>query len=116
MYLTMETEGFNTPKDSAWTAGHKLKQYKGSVPHMVRASAGNAKGVIWAPAFYNLTPELVKTSHAWGLKVIPWTLNEKPDMQRMLEMGVDGIISDYPDRLRAVMQQAGLPLPPAVGK
>jgi endoglucanase len=116
MYLTMETEGYNTPKDSAWTAGHKLAQYKGSVPHMVRASAGNAKGVIWAPAFYNLTPEGLKASRALGLKVIPWTVNEKPDMQRMLEMGVDGIISDYPDRLRAVMAQAGLPLPPAVAK
>ena len=45
-------------------------------------------------------------------KVIPWTVNEEADIERVLAMGVDGIISDYPDRVRAVMQRRGMPLPP----
>lgn len=112
MYLSLETDGFNTVTDSAWTAGHKIVAHGGSVPHMVRASAGIASGVIWAPNFKNLTPELVTISHALGLKVIPWTVNERPQMQRMLLMGVDGIISDYPDRLSDVMTKAGIPVRP----
>jgi len=45
--------------------------------------------------------------------VIPWTVNEPADMDRLLALGVDGIISDYPDRLRQAMARRGLPLPPA---
>lgn len=114
MYLTIEGKDFNTVTDSAWTAGHKIQQFQGSVPHMVRASAGKAKGVIWAPNFNNLNPELVKVGQSLGLQVIPWTVNEKPQMARLIDWGVDGIISDYPDRLREVMAQKGLPLPKGV--
>jgi glycerophosphoryl diester phosphodiesterase len=114
MYLTVEWDDFNTVRDPAWTAGHNIQQFKGSVPHMVRASAGAADGIIWAPNFKNLTPELTKTAQSLGLKVIPWTVNEKPQMQRMLGFGVDGIISDYPDRLREAMAVKGMPLPKGV--
>jgi glycerophosphoryl diester phosphodiesterase len=46
-----------------------------------------------------------------GLQVIPWTVNEVADMRRLMDWGVDGIITDYPDRLREVMRERGLPLP-----
>ena len=116
MYLTVEGTDFNTVRDSAWTAGHSIQQFKGSVPHMVRASAGKAQGIIWAPNFKNLTPELTKTAQSLALQVIPWTINDKPQMQRMLGFGVDGIISDYPDRLRDVMAEHGMPLPKGIQK
>ena len=114
MYLTIALEGnsiYNTLKDGTWTAGHLLKDHGGSVPRMVRASAGQAAGVIWAPYEKNLSAELVKETQALGLKVIPWTVNEEPSMQRYIEWGVDGIITDYPNRLREVMGQKGMPLP-----
>jgi glycerophosphoryl diester phosphodiesterase len=41
-------------------------------------------------------------------------VNERSQMERLIRAGVNGIISDYPDRLRAAMQAAGLPLPPQV--
>jgi hypothetical protein len=47
-----------------------------------------------------------------GLKVVPWTVNEPADMARLIGLGVDGIISDYPNRLRAVMAAKGMALPP----
>lgn len=37
--------------------------------------------------------------HAKGIKVIPWTVNEVGDMKKLMEMGVDGIITDYPNRI-----------------
>jgi glycerophosphoryl diester phosphodiesterase len=53
----------------------------------------------------------VSEARQLGLKVVVWTVNEEPDMVRMFELGVDGIISDYPDRLRRIAAARGLPLP-----
>jgi glycerophosphoryl diester phosphodiesterase len=114
MYLSSASPNFNTVQDPAWTAGHVLRDFDGSVPRMVRASAGQASGVIWAPNFNQLTAALTSQAQALGLLVIPWTVNQQADMERLIDWGVDGIISDYPDRLRAVMSKRGLPLPPGL--
>jgi glycerophosphoryl diester phosphodiesterase len=54
---------------------------------------------IWSPRATTLTPRLLEQAHAAGLKVIPWTVNEPDDLRRLLDMGVDGIITDRPDLL-----------------
>ena len=54
---------------------------------------------IWSPGYQDVTAELVAKAHEEGLLVIPWTVNEVDDMQRLIAWGVDGLISDYPDRL-----------------
>lgn len=113
MYLTMNSPSYSTVKDGAWTAGHLLKDHGDSVPRLVKASAGSASGVIWAPNFNDLTPALLGEARALGLQVIPWTVNDKPQMLRLIEWKVDGIITDYPDRLREVMAQQGMTLPRA---
>lgn len=59
---------------------------------------------IYSPNFNLTTPELIKNSHQHGMKFVPWTVNEKEDMVRLLKMEVDGIITDYPDRLNEVIQ------------
>jgi len=57
-----------------------------------------------SPDFELLSPELIESYHQMGIKVIPWTVNEEADMQRLIDWGVDGIISDYPDRLLEVVK------------
>lgn len=52
---------------------------------------------IWSPNFRLLTPDLVSEAHVLGMKVIPWTINTVDEMRNQLKMGVDGIITDYPD-------------------
>jgi glycerophosphoryl diester phosphodiesterase len=52
-------------------------------------------------------------AHALGLKVIPWTINDADTMRAQIEAGADGIITDYPTRLRSVMADLGMPLPPS---
>ena len=51
----------------------------------------------------DITASQIKEAHKLGLKVIVWTVNQEKDIEAMLDMGVDGIISDYPDRQRSVM-------------
>jgi glycerophosphoryl diester phosphodiesterase len=52
-----------------------------------------------------LTKDLVAAAHSRNLQVHAWTVNETKDMRRLLEIGVDGIMTDYPDRLRALLDR-----------
>ncbi|MDQ3395478.1 MAG: glycerophosphodiester phosphodiesterase [Bacteroidota bacterium] len=54
---------------------------------------------IYSPYFKALSEELIKSYHEAKIKVIPWTINEVEDMKRVKSWGVDGIITDYPDRV-----------------
>lgn len=53
---------------------------------------------IWSPDFKLVTPQLVDKTKRLEIELIPWTINDTDEMVRLLEMGVDGIITDYPDR------------------
>ncbi|TCP55529.1 glycerophosphoryl diester phosphodiesterase [Tumebacillus sp. BK434] len=55
-----------------------------------------------------VTPKMLRIAHEHGVKVHVWTINEEADIRRLLEWGVDGICSDYPDRVVKVMQEMGL--------
>lgn len=109
MYLTVRNRDRNNAADPAWTAGRNVGDYA-SVAHMIRA----AGGAIWAPNFDSIDESAVRAAQALGLQVMPWTVNEPADMQRLLDWQVDGIITDYPDRLRSVLRERGLPLPAGV--
>lgn len=97
------------PGASPWTAGLDIDDFGGSAPRLV-AAAGCS---VWSPNQRSVTAASLAEAQALGLKVIPWTVNERPDMERLIQMGVAGIITDYPDRLRAVMAEREIPLPPA---
>ena len=109
VYLTIQTANTDNVRDGLWTAGFRIAEH-GSVPRLVKA----AGGAVWSPNGGAVTEPLVKEAQALGLKVVPWTINAPADMERLISWGVDGIITDYPDRLRTVMQARGLPLPPPV--
>jgi len=52
-----------------------------------------------------LTRRFVDAAHNRNLEVHAWTINEEDDMQRMISLGVDGIITDYPDRLLSLLDR-----------
>jgi glycerophosphoryl diester phosphodiesterase len=95
------------PGPSPWLAGLDVDDLGGSVPRLVEAAGCK----VWSPFFRDLTPAALAEARQLGLKTIVWTVNEPADMAAMLDQGVDGIITDYPDRLRALMPSRGLPLP-----
>jgi glycerophosphoryl diester phosphodiesterase len=59
----------------------------------------NAGAKIWSPDFQALKRETVEEAHRLGIRVVVWTVNEPADIQRMIEWQLDGVISDYPDRV-----------------
>jgi glycerophosphoryl diester phosphodiesterase len=96
---------------SPWLGELDPEQYGRSVPRLVKAIGAG----VWAPDFLDLSAERVREAHALGLSVVPWTVNDRVDMQRLIGFGVDGMISDRPDLLRKLLQEQGLALPlPAV--
>ncbi|MFZ2260280.1 MAG: glycerophosphodiester phosphodiesterase family protein [Luteococcus japonicus] len=60
-----------------------------------------------------VTPAMVAEAHARGLRVIPWTCDDRDTMAALVDMGIDGLITDYPDVLREVMAERGMRLPKA---
>jgi glycerophosphoryl diester phosphodiesterase len=71
--------------------------------------AGEAAAAeIVAPHFLLVTPEKVAAAHAAGIRVVPWTVNEPPDWDRMIAAEVDGIITDDPAALVAHLISRGL--------
>ncbi|MBT2337044.1 glycerophosphodiester phosphodiesterase [Variovorax paradoxus] len=101
-----------TLKDSRWTAGFDAANFT-STAQLVKVAAGKTAGpVIWSPAYNDLTQAAIKEAQGLGLKVLPWTVNQRADMLRLMDWGVDGLITDYPDVLRDLMRERGLPLPP----
>lgn len=108
-FLTTASPRFDNTRDATWTAGLHWRDHA-SIAHMVKAGGGS----VWSPNLNQLDAAAVKAAQQLGLRVIPWTVNEASDMERLIAWGVDGIITDYPDRLRGAMQRAGLPLPPPV--
>ena len=108
-FLSAQLERFNTLSDGDWTGGLKLAGFE-DAPAMVAAAGGK----LWSPHFNDLSQATLARARSFNLRVIPWTVNEVSDMARLIDWGVDGLITDYPDRLRAVMQQRGMVLPPAV--
>ena len=94
---------------SPWTAGLDVDRFDGSVPRLVK----EAGAVVWSPYFRDLRETQLAEARRLGLKVVPWTVNEPGAMASLLDLGIDGIITDYPDRLRGVMAARGMALPPA---
>jgi glycerophosphoryl diester phosphodiesterase len=58
------------------------------------------------PKVSSVTPELVEKAHRADLQVVTWTANTLADMRAMMAAGVDGIMTDFPDRLRALIEDS----------
>jgi glycerophosphoryl diester phosphodiesterase len=111
-YLTVQQNWYDNlhsdgPDPSPWTAGYDINSFDGSIPHMIKAASGH----IWSSYYREVSSGTVKQAHDLGLEVKVWTVNEVTQMEALIDMGVDGIITDYPDRLREVLQQQGMQTP-----
>ena len=97
---------------SAWLGGLDPEHFDNSVVRLVKATGAGT----WGPDYLDLDAQLVEQAHALGLRVVPWTVNKESDMERLLAFNVDGMITDRPDVLRALLQERGLPVPPLPGE
>jgi glycerophosphoryl diester phosphodiesterase len=111
------------PGKSPWLGGIDIDDFGGDPIRAVKSFGASAispvdgfpqGGKITDPAFRPyFTKDTVKAAHKAGLKVIPWTVDDPATIKWFVDQGVDGIISDYPDRVRDVARSEGIRLPQA---
>jgi glycerophosphoryl diester phosphodiesterase len=87
------------PGPSPWTAGIDVDDFNGSIPRAVKAAGGR----YWASYYKQVTSKLVQEAQQLGIQVFVWTPDVRSDMERLIEMGVDGIITNRPDILKSVL-------------
>jgi glycerophosphoryl diester phosphodiesterase len=103
-----DTVRLGSPRPSPWLGGLDPEDFGGSIARLVKASGAGT----WGPNYLDLDAARVEQAHALGLRVVPWTVNEPTDLERMLAFNVDGIISDRPDVARTLLERRGMPVPP----
>ena len=84
---------------SPWLAGLDFDEYPG-----ISALAHAFEADILSPYYREIDRRDVEEAHRLGLKIIPWTVNDPRIMKRLIGWGVDGIITDRPDLLIAVLE------------
>ena len=112
VYLTVQQYWLDNTRKGAdgpspWTAGFDIDDHGGSVPRLVKA----AGGAVWSPYHKEVDAVQLREARSVGLTVVVWTVNDPARMETHIDLGVDGIITDYPDRLRTVMARRGMALP-----
>ena len=97
-----------------WTAGVLPKDHGYSLPRMIQ----HLGGYCWHPLEVSLTREALDEAHRLGIKVVVWGSPEQegtefsyPTVEKMIEWGVDGIITDRPDILRGLLVARGIDVP-----
>ncbi len=99
----LDNIGAGRPEGSPWTAGFQHAKH-GSVPRMIHAAGGR----IWSVFHGDIDAAKVTEAHALGLKVLVWTVNDAPSMGRLIDLGIDGLITDRPDIGLAVLRERGI--------
>lgn len=95
------------PGASPWMAGVDVDDFGGDVVAAARHRGYSAL----SPRHSLVTAEMVDEAHAAGLEVIPYTVDDPGVMRDLIRSGVDGLITNRPDVLRAVLSELGFPLP-----
>jgi len=88
------------PGPSPWLAGFDVDDFGGSIPRTVQAAGGR----VWAPYYRHVTRRNIDLAHQLGLQVFVWTPDKRSDMILLMEMGVDGIITNRPDILQSIIK------------
>ena len=88
------------PGPSPWMAGIDIDDFSGSIPQAINAAGGR----LWGPHYKYITYGLLEEAHRLGIHVFVWTPDSKSEMLRMIEMGVDGIITNRPDILSSLLK------------
>jgi glycerophosphoryl diester phosphodiesterase len=111
------------PGASPWLGGIDIDDFGGDPIAAIKSFGASAfspvhgtpqNGTVNDPDYRPyVTRAMVEHAHRNGIAVIPWTVDDQATMNKLIDDGVDGIITDYPDRLRQVAAARGFRLPAA---
>ena len=85
-------------EDSPWLG----KKYPSEDLFLLPKIIKSLEGHVWSVFYRDVTKQNVDLAHELGLAVIVWTVNRESDIIRMIEYGVDGVITDYPKKMQDI--------------
>jgi glycerophosphoryl diester phosphodiesterase len=110
------------PGRSPWLGGIDIDDFGGDPIRAIRSFGADAisplhgepqGGTINDPGYRPFTtPQMVRDAHRGGIEVVPWTINDPATQEHLIDIGVDGLITDFPDRLRELVRARGFRVPP----
>lgn len=92
-------------EDEATQAGPDITR---ETYHTLPDLVSQAGGSLWCPYYLDVTADTVSAAQKLGLIVAVWTVNEADDIDRMIDLGVDAIVTDYPGRVQRKLVDRGL--------
>lgn len=93
--------------NTMWTDGLKLSDFANDPIKMAKHLGVS----VISPYYKSCNLSMINEAHEYDLLVVPWTVNDKSEMEGLISMGVDGIITDYPAFLREILISKGVKLP-----
>jgi len=97
-------------RSSAWLNGLDPRDFDDDLPAVAQAAGATTL----SPDAALVDAPLMANAFARAMPVVAWTVNDPEEAGRLIDLGVSGIVTDYPDRMRALWRQRGLPLPPPI--
>jgi len=91
-------------EDSLWVDGKFSSLELFELPKVIKSLDGH----VWCPFYRDVTKENVQQAHDLGLAVNAWTVNDEEDILRMIDYSIDGIITDYPEKVKKICQNENI--------
>ena len=107
-FITLQQDLSRTKKNiyegSPWMAKSFPLEDLFLLPNLVKSLEGH----VWSAFYRDVTKQNVELAHKHGLATCVWTVNREPDIIRMIEYGVDGIITDYPKKVQEICKSKNI--------
>ena len=96
---------------SNWNSSIEEVQNPSAIPEKIYEAGGS----IWCPHFKEITKDSLSAAKKYNLVVFAWTVNEPTDIDIMIDLGVDAIVTDYPPRVKKCLASKGMNWNTALG-
>ena len=107
-FITLQQDLSTTKKNiyenSPWMAKNYSLDQLFLIPNIIKSLEGHA----WNAFYRDVTKQNVELAHKHGLATCVWTVNREQDIIRMIEYGVDGIITDYPKKVQEICKSKNI--------
>ena len=107
-FITLQQDLSTTKKNIYENSPWMIKNYSLDELFLLPNIIKSLEGHVWSAFYRDVTKQNVELAHKHGLATCVWTVNREQDIIRMIEYGVDGIITDYPKKVQEICKSKNI--------